>query len=93
MHKFDLHKGKYLALCQRAGEVTVTRDGDPPYPDTGDFGINIHKGSYNSTSSEGCQTIHPDQWESFISMAKDQARRYFGDAWQKKVVPYVLIEE
>jgi hypothetical protein len=91
VHKFGLHRGKYLALCQRAGEVTVTRDGDPPYTDTGDFGINIHKGGYNGTSSAGCQTIHPDQWESFIGLAKDQAKRYYEDAWQKKVIPYVLI--
>lgn len=91
VHRFDLHKGKYLALCQRSGDVTVTRDGDPPYEDTGSFGINIHKGSYNGTSSIGCQTIHPDQWESFIGLAKDQAKRYFGTAWNKKVIPYVLI--
>lgn len=91
VHKFDLHKGKYLALCQRGGDVTVTRDGDPPYLDTGSFGINIHKGGYNGTSSEGCQTIHPDQWHSFISLAKDQAKRYFGDDWQKKIVPYILL--
>lgn len=44
VHRFDKHKGKYLALCQRMGPVTVTRDGDPPYEDTGDFGINIHDG-------------------------------------------------
>ena len=39
-YKFDLHKGSYLALCQRAAAVTVMRDGNPPYPDTGYFGIN-----------------------------------------------------
>ena len=27
VHRFDKHKGEYLALCQRAGKVTVTRDG------------------------------------------------------------------
>lgn len=91
VHKFDLHKGKYLALCQRSGDVTVTRDGTPPYEDTGSFGINIHKGSYNGTSSIGCQTIHPDQWESFIGLAKDQAKRYFGQAWNRRVIPYVLL--
>jgi lysozyme len=91
VHKFDLHQKKYLALCQRAGSVTVTRDGNPPYSDTGMFGINIHKGGYNSTSSKGCQTIHPGQWESFISLSQDQAKRYFGSSWKTKVIPYILI--
>ena len=93
VHKFDLHNGKYLALCQRGGNVTVLRDGNPPYPDTGSFGINIHRGSYNSTSSLGCQTIHPDQWESFISLAVDQAKRYHGPRWNKVVIPYVLVDQ
>lgn len=91
-HKFDLHNGKYLALCQRLGEVTVIRDGDPPYEDKGMFGINIHKGGYNTTSSLGCQTIHPLQWNSFVNLTRDQARRYFGDKWNKSVIPYVLFE-
>jgi lysozyme len=93
VHRFDLHRGKYLALCQRAGDVSVTRDGVPPYDDTGMFGINIHKGGYNTTSSEGCQTIHPSQWESFIALATDQAKRFFGDKWKKTTVPYVLVEQ
>jgi hypothetical protein len=92
VHKFDMHRGKYLALCQRAGDVTVTRDGAPPYPDTGMHGINIHRGAYNGTSSEGCQTIHPAQWDSFIAVAQDQARRYFGAVWRAQVIPYVLFE-
>ncbi len=94
-HKFGLHNNKYLALVQRLGPVTVNRDGDPDYEDTGtDFGINIHKGNYNhSTGSEGCQTIYPAQWDSFINLAKDQAVRFFGKQWDKVVVPYVLIEK
>jgi lysozyme len=91
VHKFDKHKGEYLALCQRAGEVVVLRDGQPPYEDRGLFGINIHRGSYTGTSSEGCQTIHPTQWESFISVTSDQVKRYFGASWQRQVVPYVLM--
>lgn len=93
VHRFDVHNGKYLALCQRAGKVTVTRDGKDGrnYEDTGNFGINIHKGSYHGTSSLGCQTIHPDQWPGFINLATDLARRYHGDNWKKAVIPYVLL--
>lgn len=91
VHKFDMHNGKYLALCQRLGPVTVTRDGlTQPYQDTGLFGINIHRGGYNTTSSLGCQTIHPAQWDSFINLAVDQAKRYFGVRWNKQVIPYFL---
>lgn len=92
VHRFDLHNGKYLALCQRAGEVTVMRDGNPPYRDTGDFGINIHRGGINTTSSLGCQTLHPSQWDSFITLAVDQAKRYHGAEWKKRIVPYVLLD-
>lgn len=92
VHRFDMHKGEYLALCQRAGSVTVTRDGKKEnYSDTGEFGINIHRGSYHGTSSLGCQTLHPDQWDSFISLATDLARRYHADRWNKVVIPYVLL--
>jgi len=93
VHRFDLHNGKYLALCQRGGPVTVIRDGKPPYPDTGNFGINIHRGGFNTTSSLGCQTLHPNQWDSFIALAVDQAKRYFGNEWKKRIVPYVLLED
>jgi Caspase domain len=98
-HKLDFHGSKvfgpYRAICQRLGKVTVTRDGKngADYEDTGDFGINIHKGSFNGTSSLGCQTIHPDQWQSFIAMAMDLAKRYHGDHWEKTVIPYILIED
>lgn len=93
VHRFDRHKGQYLALCQRAGPVTVTRDGsDGDYADTGLFGINIHRGGHGTTSSEGCQTIPPGQWDSFIASAVDQAKRYHGDRWGRTTIPYLLLD-
>lgn len=83
-HKINSPSG-YPALIQ-ADKVTVLRDGQGD--DTGFFGINIHKGGYNSTSSLGCQTIFPTQWESFINTVYDQMKRY-----KQTKVPYILIDQ
>ncbi len=89
-HNFGLHKGKYLALVQRMGEVTVQRDGGNIQ--TGYFGINIHKGGVNTTSSLGCQTIPPTQYDAFINLAASEAKRLYGAKWDKTIVPYTLID-
>lgn len=91
-HRFGMHRGKYLALVQTGGQVTVIRDGDPPYPDTGLFGINIHRGGWTGTSSLGCQTVHPAQWPAFIALAQDLAKRHFGAAWKATTIPYALFD-
>ncbi len=85
-HMLGLHRGKYMALIQTGGRVTVVRDGTPNYEDTGYFGINIHKGGYSTTSSLGCQTIHPDQWQSFITLVQKQMHLH-----HQAVMPYLLI--
>ena len=92
VYRLDLHAGKYLAVCQRAGPVVVTRDGTPPYEDRGMFGINIHKGGVNGTSSEGCQTVPAAQWPAFIALVTDQAKRLFGTGWRQGVITYVLLD-
>ena len=76
---------QYPALVQ-AAPVTVSRVGAGD--DTGWFGINIHKGSKNSTSSEGCQTIPPSQWGSFYEMVKMEMKRA-----GVKTIPYVLVDK
>lgn len=108
-HRFDYHNGKYMAICQRVGKVIVHRDGtDDVKPGTlhpsygrclgegyweGEFGINIHKGGYGTTSSLGCQTVPPgDQWDAFIALATCEAKRLYGDRWRKTTVPYVLLD-
>lgn len=74
---------QYRALVQ-AADVTVARDGAKP--ETGRFGINIHRGGYGTTSSLGCQTIYPDQWPAFIGLVAAELKR-----WAQSVVPYLLI--
>lgn len=75
---------RYPAFIQ-AAPVTVVRDGGKE--ETGWFGINIHRGSYNSTSSEGCPTIYPDQWEAFRALLREELKRY-----GQGTFPFILTE-
>jgi hypothetical protein len=91
-HQFGIHNGEYPALIQTGGQVGVTRDGDPPYQDKGFFGINIHKGGWGITSSEGCQTIYPGEWPDFINNVTNEAIRIWGaDKYKTQIIPYQLI--
>jgi lysozyme len=76
---------QYMALVQ-AAPVTVIRDGKGP--DTGWFGINIHRGGNTTTSSLGCQTVPPRQWEEFFAAVQGQMQRA-----GVSVIPYLLIEQ
>jgi hypothetical protein len=49
--------------------------------------INIHKGSYNSTSSAGCQTIYPSQYDAFIALVYSEMKRN-----NQTTIPYILVE-
>lgn len=86
IHGVSKPKSKqYLALRQ-AEAVIVSRDGQKD--ERGWFGINIHRGGYNTTSSLGCQTIYPSQWEEFISIVKNNAAKN-----NQTTIPYVLMNE
>ncbi len=70
VYKFDMHRGKYKALCQRNGKVNVWRDSNKDgildweegsEGIAGYYGINLHHAGTNSTRvdkwSAGCQVI------------------------------------
>jgi hypothetical protein len=63
------HNG-YPAFRQ-AADVVVIRDGEPPYEDKGQFGINIHMGGVYGTSSLGCQTTKRSEWKDFKKTGDD----------------------
>lgn len=65
--------------------LPVLRDGEG---ESIGYAINIHRGAPKSTSSEGCQTIHPAQWDAFIALTYEEMDRY-----NQKTIPYLLIEQ
>ena len=95
--KVDKHQGKYEALCQRLGNVTVWRDAnkdlifEEKVTDTGMFGINIHKAGQDSqwveNWSEGCQVFkRVKDFDVFMSICK-KASKIHGNKFS-----YTLIE-
>tara|TARA_R100000654_G_C2648963_1_gene122888 strand:- start:71 stop:706 length:636 start_codon:yes stop_codon:yes gene_type:complete len=101
--KLDMHRGKYLALCQRNAVVTVYRDNnlnnqtDYLEEDTGMFGINIHRASSARSGSlatstryfsAGCQVlVHPADFARLIALCQMQVGLGIGDSFS-----YTLIE-
>jgi lysozyme len=89
-YKTGMHNGSVVhPAFRQAADVVVIRDGiDGDYEDEGQFGINIHMGGKNGTSSLGCQTVPRNQWDSFKSFGYDQIKLF-----ELKSFPYVLIDE
>jgi len=86
-HGISRADGGYPALrpANAQEELPVTRDKEG---DSMGVAINIHRGSYNSTSSAGCQTIYPSQWDGFINLVYTEMARY-----NQKTIPYLLTEQ
>lgn len=66
-HKMNSPSG-YMAFGQGDMPVTVERireNGTVAQTEKGCFGINLHRGGVNGTSSEGCMTIPTEQWADF----------------------------
>ncbi len=89
-YQIGLHKGKYYALVQRK-PVTVLRDYNRNAmldflngrPDTGMFGINIHRASINGTTktvdvySAGCQVFaNINDFNRFMQLCENHWQLY-----------------
>lgn len=83
--KHNSPSGASYPALRQAAPVTVLRDEEGP--DTGMFGINIHKGSLRGTSSLGCQTIFPTQWDTFLQLVYGEMTRHGQDR-----IKYILVE-
>jgi lysozyme len=67
-------------------ELPVVRDGViNPRPGVA---INIHRGSRINTSSEGCQTLPPQQWDAFYAALSGEMKRHGVTTF-----PYLLTNE
>lgn len=96
MYKIGIHGlskpsyKQYRAFVQ-AGKVTIKRDGHDD-ADSGEFygffGVNIHRGGINGTSSEGCQTVVTEQWAEFFTTAEALLNQH-----NQNIIDYVLIEQ
>lgn len=68
--------------------LPVRRDGESGRSKRDGIAINIHRGGYNTTSSEGCQTVPPAQYDAFYAVQTAEMRK----AGQTKF-PYILLDE
>lgn len=100
-YQIGLHRGKYYALVQRA-PVTVLRDYDRNAvldfmngrPDSGLFGINIHRASVSGVTLEvdkysaGCQVFaNTGDFNGFMQLCENH-RRLYGNSFT-----YTLIDK
>lgn len=102
VYKIDRHLGKYDALCQRGGEVSVYRDNNKDKildmndatVDKGYFGINIHRSNPYSEShlvnkwSAGCQVFQAVSDFNEFMLICDRAKGIWGNSFT-----YTLLEE
>jgi lysozyme len=89
-HGISRPSGGYLAFRPATVDeaLPVTRDGEGPKRSKRDgIAIDIHRGGVNGTSSEGCQTLPPEQWGEF----RDLLYRSL-DRFGLKKFPYILVD-
>ena len=91
--KLGMHQGKYPALVQRQ-PVTVRRGGPDGEPDTGWFGINLHRAAADAVAghvdkfSAGCQVVQcPLEYQVLMAVLR-KASRVHGNSFS-----YTLLDE
>ena len=78
-HGISRSGGGYPAFrpATKGEALPVRRDGETAIPSARPgIAINIHKGGRTTTSSEGCQTIPPDQWPHFHATLTAELKRH-----------------
>lgn len=102
VYAIDLHRGKYNALCQRNGKVTVIRDYDRDAlldfnngrETTGMYGINIHRANRIGDTltvdknSAGCQVFKNANDFAFFMKLCEVHRSLYGNKFT-----YTLIDK
>ncbi len=89
-HGISRPGGGYPALrpATKNEELPVKRDGEDEIPSARPgVAINHHMGGYNTTSSEGCQTLYPTQWLAYYHLVKSEMKRL-----GLKRVEYILLD-
>jgi len=87
-HGISKPGGGYAAFRQAKGVVVQRWQKDDTFKDTplGDT-INIHRGGASTTSSAGCQTLPPAQWDAFKAYGYMLIDRH-----KVATFPYLLVE-
>jgi hypothetical protein len=102
VYKIAKHRGKYYALCQRNGKVTVVRDYDRDAildfyngrEETGMFGINLHRARKVGETyvidrySAGCQVFKSASDFNFFMKMCEVHRKLYGNKFT-----YTLIDK
>jgi len=88
-HGFSRKNGPYPAFRQDSN-CTVIRDetGEDTDSPGGRFWINLHRGGITSTSSLGCQTVPPHQWNEFKTLVDGLLKKHGQESFY-----YLLVDQ
>jgi lysozyme len=89
-HGISKPGGGYPAFrpATKGEALPVRRDGETDVPSKRPgIAINIHRGGNTTTSSAGCQTIPPAQWDAFHALVMSLLKRT-----GLKQFPYILLD-